>query len=81
MKWAKIKKHLRFGAKAPTATYLRNESDGKETSMDKTIMLFYVTCSRTKESLAIVAHTNEPAKVKSHVIEHGWFGEAEVTKL
>ena len=67
--------------KAPTATYLRNESDGKETSMDKTIMLFYVACSRTKESLATVAYTNEPAKVNSHVIEHGWFGKAEVIEL
>ena len=70
-----------FGAKAPTATDLRNQSDGKETSIDRTRRLFYVTCSRTKESLAIVAYTNEPAKVKSHVIEHGWFGEAEVIEL
>lgn len=70
-----------FGAKAPTATDLINESDGKETSIDRTRRLFYVTCSRTKESLAIVAYTNEPAKVKSHVIEHGWFGEAEVIEL
>lgn len=70
-----------FGAKAPTATDLKNESDGKETSIDRTRRLFYVTCSRAKESLAIVAYTNEPAKVKSHVIEHGWFGEAEVIEL
>lgn len=70
-----------FGAKAPTATDIKKESDGKETSIDRTRRLFYVTCSRTKESLAIVAYTNEPAKVKSHVIEHGWFGEAEVIEL
>ena len=42
-----------FGAKEPTATDKRNENEGKETSIDRTRRLFYVTCSRAEKSLAI----------------------------
>ena len=48
-----------FGAKSPTSTDIKNEEEGKETSIDRTRRLFYVTCSRTQSSLAIVVYTNE----------------------
>jgi DNA helicase-2/ATP-dependent DNA helicase PcrA len=67
-----------FGAKAPTQTDLTNEEEGKETSFDRTRRLFYVTCSRAKNSLAIVAYTENPDKVKNFVLSKDWFEEDEV---
>jgi len=67
-----------FGAKDPTATDITNEKEGKETSIDRTRRLFYVTCSRAENSLAIVAYTQEPEKVKKYVTEQKWFEEDEV---
>ncbi|RUV73467.1 MAG: ATP-dependent helicase [Mesorhizobium sp.] len=67
-----------LGAKAPTAADLRNAQEGKETSLDRTRRLFYVTCSRAKSSLALVAYSPDPAAVRTHVIANGWFEENEV---
>lgn len=70
-----------FGAVEPTATDIKNEQEGKETSIDRTRRLFYVTCSRAEESLAIVAYTKNPAKVAQYALEQEWFGEGEVIHL
>ena len=43
--------------------------------------LFYVTCSRAEESLCLVAYSENPAAVRSHVISQGWFTEDEVISL
>jgi len=67
-----------FGAKEPTATDIKNESEGKETSIDGTRRLFYVTCSRAEKSLAIVAYTKELEKVKNHAVSNGWFEDSEI---
>ena len=67
-----------FGAKASTPTDLKNEQEGKETSFDRTRRLFYVTCSRTENSLAIVAYTENPDEVKKFVLSKDWFEEDEV---
>lgn len=67
-----------FGAKALTSTDQRNIDEGKETSIDRTRRLFYVTCSRAEKSLALVAYTKAPKDVKSYVISQGWFLEDEV---
>lgn len=67
-----------FGAKEPTATDQKNESEGRETSADRTRRLFYVTCSRAESSLAIVAYTKEPEKVKEHAVAQEWFKENEI---
>lgn len=56
-----------FGGKAP----------GSKT-VDGTKRLFYVTCSRAKESLALIAYTMEPERVQSFVIKEGWFTEDEI---
>lgn len=70
-----------FGAKEPSETDLRNEAEGKETGTDRTRRLFYVTCSRAEESLAIVAYTKEPALVKEHVLAQEWFSEDEIIEI
>ncbi|MCC4262863.1 ATP-dependent helicase [Oceanimonas baumannii] len=67
-----------FGAKSPSARDMRNQDEGKETSVDRTRRLFYVTCSRAEESLAIVAYTSQPGEVKKKALANGWFYEAEI---
>lgn len=70
-----------FGAEARTATDIKNEREGKETGIDRTRRLFYVTCSRAQESLALVAYTGDPAAVKQTLIEQNWFSDAEIDML
>jgi DNA helicase II / ATP-dependent DNA helicase PcrA len=67
-----------FGAKEPSATDLKNEADGKETGLDRTRRLLYVTSSRAEKSLALVAYTGSPDAVKAHVLANGWFSEDEI---
>lgn len=67
-----------LGAKAPTAADIKNAQQGKETSLDRTRRLFYVTCSRARSSLALVAYSPDPAAVRAHVIANGWFAADEV---
>jgi DNA helicase-2/ATP-dependent DNA helicase PcrA len=67
-----------FGAKEKTKTDIENEREGKDSNIDRTRRLFYVTCSRAKKSLAIVAYSNDPAKIRDYVVHEGWFEEGEV---
>ena len=41
-----------FGAKEKTETDKKNEEEGKDTSLLRTARLFYVACTRAKDSLA-----------------------------
>lgn len=70
-----------FGAKEKSKTDEDNIATGKETTIDRTRRLLYVTCSRAEESLAIVYYSNDPLAVKKCVIERGWFDESEVELL
>ena len=70
-----------FNAKNKSASDLKNETEGKETSIDRTKRLFYVTCSRTQESLAIVAYSKQPEKIKEFAINNNWFVESEIEML
>jgi DNA helicase II / ATP-dependent DNA helicase PcrA len=63
-----------FGAKEES----RKKDPGQETSIDRTRRLFYVTCSRAEDSLALVAYTSDPEQVRNHVIKEGWFKEEEI---
>jgi DNA helicase-2/ATP-dependent DNA helicase PcrA len=67
-----------FGVKPQTAADERNVREGKETSLDRTRRLFYVTCSRARKSLAIVAYSEAPEVVRVNVVRSGWFRENEV---
>lgn len=67
-----------FGAKQLSKGDMDNLDQGKETSIDKTRRLFYVACSRAKESLAIVAYTDFPELVKKNAINYEWFTENEI---
>ncbi|WP_144283972.1 UvrD-helicase domain-containing protein [Chryseobacterium echinoideorum] len=67
-----------FGLKPLTPTDKKNIDEGKETGIDRTMRLFYVACSRAKESLAIVGYTDLPEELKKNVIGNGWFREDEL---
>ena len=67
-----------LGAKAPTQSDLKNQLEGKDNSIERTRRLFYVTCSRARTSLALVAYTENPTLVRTHVVASGWFDAGEV---
>jgi ATP-dependent DNA helicase UvrD/PcrA len=63
-----------FGAKQDSK---KNDPD-QDPSIDRTRRLFYVTCSRAEDSLALIAYTSDPEKIQKHVVEEGWFKEKEI---
>ena len=70
-----------FGAKEKTQTDLKNEKEGKDTGIQRTARLFYVACTRAKESLAVVAYSENPTLVRSTALANGWFSEEEIVML
>ena len=67
-----------FGAKEKTDTDLKNEREGKDTSIMRTSRLFYVACTRAEKSLAVVAYTENVEAVKYKAIANKWFTEDEI---
>ena len=47
-------------------------------SVESTRRLFYVTCSRAMQSLALVAYTSSPGRVSKFAIDDGWFSADEI---
>jgi len=67
-----------LGAKKLSAKDMDNISAGKETTIDRTKRLFYVTCSRAEKSLAIVVYTKNLELVQEYAISQGWFKKEEI---
>ncbi|MEZ0219107.1 MAG: UvrD-helicase domain-containing protein [Tardiphaga sp.] len=67
-----------FGAKAFTAADAKSQAEGRDSSVDRTRRLFYVTCSRTKKSLALLVYSSAPAAVSVQMTANGWFEENEI---
>ncbi len=67
-----------FGAKDKSKTDIDNEAAGKETTVDRTRRLFYVTCSRAEQSLAVVYYSADPALAREAMIRQGWFEPDEI---
>lgn len=70
-----------FGAKAKTDTDIKNEREGKDTSIARTARLFYVACTRAQKSLAVVTYTENVNSVKDTALSNGWFSENEIYML
>lgn len=70
-----------LGLKSPSETDLKNMKENKETTIDRTLRLFYVACSRAQKSLAIVAYASNPDTVQSHIQNIGWFEANEIEVL
>ena len=67
-----------FGAKELTPADVTNEAEGRDSSVGRTRRLFYVTCSRTKKSLALLVYSSAPASIRAQMIENGWFDDNEI---
>ena len=67
-----------FGAKEQTETDLKNEKDGKDTSIRRTARLFYVACTRAMNSLAVVVYSENPEVVRTTALSNGWFLPDEI---
>lgn len=70
-----------FGVKELTEIDIKHIEAGEESSIDRTLRLLYVTCTRAKESLAIVMYTSDSNKVKNQAISKGWFTDQEIELL
>jgi DNA helicase II / ATP-dependent DNA helicase PcrA len=67
-----------FGAKELTPADVRNEAEGRDSSVGRTRRLFYVTCSRAKKSLALLVYSSAPSSVRAQMIENSWFDDHEI---
>lgn len=70
-----------IGTKAKSKTDFENEAAGNDTSIARTRRLFYVTCSRAEESLAIIYYSDNPDAARAALLERGWLGEDEIEIL
>lgn len=70
-----------FNVTPLSQTDIKNKEMGKENSIDRTSRLFYVTCTRAKESLAILMYTSNTERTKQTAIQYGWFEEKEIDIL
>lgn len=67
-----------FGIKEKSNTDIQNERVGRETTLDRTRRLLYVTCSRAEESLAIIYYTDNTELAKQQIKNSGWFSDKEI---
>lgn len=70
-----------FGLQSRSDTDIKNESEGKASSLDRTRRLLYVTCSRAMDSLAIVYYTDDVEKVYSALLNNTWFNQEEIIRI
>lgn len=66
-----------FGAAASKKDQ-ENAAVGLETTVDRTLRLFYVVCSRAQESLAVVLYVPQPDTARQHAVKQGWFTDEEI---
>lgn len=70
-----------FGLEEKSAVDIQNEQDGKETTLDRTRRLLYVTCSRAISSLAIVYYTQDVNAASGAILNTEWFTNDEIIVL
>jgi DNA helicase-2/ATP-dependent DNA helicase PcrA len=71
-----------FGGQELSDTDRANVKAGKETTIDRSLRLLYVTCSRARESLALVLWSNQPAVALKKIKEKGdWFDSEEIVEI
>lgn len=70
-----------FGGVELSKTDKENVAQGKETTIDRTLRLLYVTCSRAQESLSLVLWSSDPAAALERIKKSNWFVEGEFKKI
>ncbi|MFJ9535156.1 UvrD-helicase domain-containing protein [Herbaspirillum sp. NPDC101396] len=59
----------------------KNIEEGKETTVDRTLRLLYVTCSRAEETLLLVLWASNPDAAEAAVQKTGWFFKEEISRI
>jgi DNA helicase-2/ATP-dependent DNA helicase PcrA len=67
-----------LGLKPPSDTDLKNLRDGKETTVDRTRRLFYVSCTRALKDLAVVLFTADPSTAAASLRPARIFGSDNI---
>jgi len=67
-----------FGTASAPEPWQRRVVNEEETTADRTRRLLYVTCSRAEDSLALVAYTQNPGRLRDSVVRDGLFESSEV---
>lgn len=70
-----------FGITEMSNRDFTNQQQGKETTIDRTRRLLYVTCSRAIDSLAIVLYVDQVDLAYEKVHACGWFKSDEIEKV
>ncbi|TDU73264.1 DNA helicase-2/ATP-dependent DNA helicase PcrA [Prosthecobacter fusiformis] len=70
-----------FGGKDLSDTDKDNAGIGKETTIDRTLRLLYVTCSRARETLALVLWSSDTTAALARIQDSGWFSLDEVREI
>lgn len=70
-----------LGGAALSKTDRDHADNGEETSIDKTLRLLYVTCSRAEESLALMLWTKDVTGALKFLRASEWFEEGEIVSV
>jgi DNA helicase-2/ATP-dependent DNA helicase PcrA len=70
-----------FGAVPLSENDQANAAEKKETSIDRTLRLLNVTCSRAKESLALVLWSSDPDAALASIKAGRWFTDTEILRI
>lgn len=70
-----------FGVEALSEGDRERAAARGETGVDRTRRLLYVTCTRAKKSLALVAYTKDPRRLADAAVKQGWFEASEIEQL
>lgn len=70
-----------FEAKPLSNTDRKHLAEGTEGGITRTRRLLYVTCTRAKKSLALVAYTEAPDALVASALRNQWFTEEEIVRF
>lgn len=70
-----------FEAKPLSDTDRKHLADATDGGITRTRRLLYVTCTRAKKSLALVAYTDDPDALVGSVLRNQWFDSDEIERL
>lgn len=67
-------------AKPLSDTDRRHLAEATDGGLNRTRRLLYVTCTRARKSLALIAYTEAPDAVAASVVKNGWFTPEEIVR-
>jgi DNA helicase-2/ATP-dependent DNA helicase PcrA len=69
-----------FEAKPLSDTDRKHLAEATDGGINRTRRLLYVTCTRAKKSLALIAYTEDPDAVAASVVKNEWFTADEIVR-